>query len=458
MIRFVIQELRGHAGSGGGDSSSSGGSGGIGILSSLLHRSGHGDASEIGLSDFAQMAAGDALEDRNSMKSIPTTSIEGEKEGEGEKEKKEGKEGKDGIDGIYIDGIDEGTMGQRKLLRWLEDLRTGEDANKKNRGPHMKGSTSSTGTGPNTGTGASVRVLPVFVFSDVLARAGAGAVISGEGEGEENVSSSSSSSSASARLRPLLPLFENGAAVITGEIGVRNTAQGSRGISTVLAVHSSSSARTRTAYGTSFSGPDSGPDSVRPKNYFNDINAVVAAGVAEALTGLKAPYVQGHLSRGRGGQRDAKTKGVVDLTWTHGDHPFPCGSFGGGRSDNNINTDSTDSSDSSDSSENSDSTDSLLSWTARRSNLMAQAHALLHSSANWVKTSQTQIHHVLLALKMLHNTEMEGAAAWHGESDAGLKGGKGGMRGIRLEMDNEKTQRMLIQVGKDGGGKFGGGS
>lgn len=55
-----------------------------------------------------------------------------------------------------------------------------------------------------------------------------------------------------------------------------------------------------------------------PSASLADINSGIATGLTEALTGLKPPHLQLISGQGRGQRRP-----VIDLTWTHGSHPFP---------------------------------------------------------------------------------------------------------------------------------------
>lgn len=58
-----------------------------------------------------------------------------------------------------------------------------------------------------------------------------------------------------------------------------------------------------------------------------DLDSAVAAGLTEALTGLRAPHLQlAAAGKGRG-RGTAGRRGLVDLTWTHGNHPFAPFSF-----------------------------------------------------------------------------------------------------------------------------------
>lgn len=47
-----------------------------------------------------------------------------------------------------------------------------------------------------------------------------------------------------------------------------------------------------------------------------DLNSAIASGLTTALTGLKAPHLQLH-------GHSKQSRSIIDLTWTHGNHPFP---------------------------------------------------------------------------------------------------------------------------------------
>ena len=136
-----------------------------------------------------------------------------------------------------------------------------------------------------------MRVVPVFVLSGLQRLV----------QVAQN-KPSPSSSSAGKRALPVMPLLDGLHHVVVTD-------------DCVLILHSSEPVRSRSVRRRRRWGE-------RQEAY--DLDSAVAAGLTEALTGLRAPHLQQLPStagkaegRGKAGRR-----ALVDLTWTHGNHPF----------------------------------------------------------------------------------------------------------------------------------------
>jgi len=100
-----------------------------------------------------------------------------------------------------------------------------------------------------------------------------------------------------------------------------------------------------------------------------DINALVAEALTTTLTGVRGPHMQTY-----------DTKNTIDLTWTHGSHPFyPFGTF----------------------IDSSSGSSNLLSWTARRGTVAARAHAALHKAGAIIRAVNHQVAEVVSALMII---------------------------------------------------------
>lgn len=86
----------------------------------------------------------------------------------------------------------------------------------------------------------------------------------------------------------------------------------------------------------------------------SNINDVISEGLSKVLTGLSSPQVQ---------LKD--TRNVIDLTWTHGLHPFnPYGSLSS-INDNDVDVDDDNN---------------ILSWAGRRGNIITRVHSICHTA------------------------------------------------------------------------------
>jgi hypothetical protein len=107
----------------------------------------------------------------------------------------------------------------------------------------------------------------------------------------------------------------------------------------------------------------------------SDINAVIAAGLSTALTGLRAPHIRTSTSQSR-----------VDATWTHGVHPFaPFGTFAR----------------SSRQSSSGQSSPSLLAFKSQRSALFFTLQQLVTNIVHIDSRVSTLIHEIVESIVLL---------------------------------------------------------
>ena len=216
-----------------------------------------------------------------------------------------------------------------------------------------------------------VRVFPIFVLSDVL--------VEGVGpSADAGVSAGFGSRAGTA----VLPLFDMDARIV-----VHNKA--------ALVMHVQTGADVRV-----YNRATQRWQRVPRHRTSSDATALVAASLTEALTGVRAPYLQSM----RGGLRGRR--GVVDLSWGAGAHPFELGDFlTSGSGDMNAADAGTGDIGhvSSRRKGSASNTGSVYSWLGRRSHMAARAQAILREAHRLTASIHDDIHAVLQAMRMLHS-------------------------------------------------------
>ena len=200
-----------------------------------------------------------------------------------------------------------------------------------------------------------VSVFPVFVLSDVLVYSGKSAGEGGDmGAGVEPA---------------LLPLLDKDS---------RTAVHGN----TILAVHSIGGKDVNV-----FNRATQLWHTVPTGGSLTDITTMVAAGLTEALTGVTAPYLQ------------TSRRGVVDLTWSSGVHPFGLGEFLHSKPPKE--GDSVKAKLLAKRQQRAES-GGVYAWLGRRSQLASRAHTLLHRATALATSLQTDVRRILQAFRMLH--------------------------------------------------------
>jgi uncharacterized protein YqkB len=116
----------------------------------------------------------------------------------------------------------------------------------------------------------------------------------------------------------------------------------------------------------------------------SNINDVISEGLSKVLTGLSAPQI--HLKDSRN---------IIDTTWTHGIHPFgPYGSLSTLNNKDDIDKDI-------DINDDGDDYEDILSWAARRGNLVTRVHSICHTAGITSRKSLKFINNLITSVSIL---------------------------------------------------------
>ena len=220
-----------------------------------------------------------------------------------------------------------------------------------------------------------VSIFPVFIMSDLVVHAD---------DSDRGARKVGTEAGAGAGAGAVLPLLDKDS---------RTAVHGN----TVLLVHSqgsSSSDPIRT-----YNRATQRWQAVSSAGPLTDATAMVAAGLTEAIAGVAAPYVQTAKNRNRG---------VVDLTWAAGSHPYELGDW-----PEKLQEDPHDAAHMghSNTPKRKNDAGSVYAWLGRRTQLIARSHSLLENTRAFSAEIRTAVHSVMQALRMLHTVAPGDSAA-----------------------------------------------